>query len=214
MIRVAGLCWLATALYFPVNAVVASAWDPPYSVRDNFISDLGVTVCGLYPQRGGVCSPWHFAMNVNLFMVGVLIAAGALTWLLDARSRLLRSPLFAMVGAGVACALVGLLPLNESPAAHHTAAVAFLVLHLCALIAFAWILRDSRLFLAWTVAGIAVVIVGVIALQTGGHLGIGNGWAERIALDTFAIWRSVVGACLLFGWTQLMPANRAASATM
>jgi hypothetical membrane protein len=213
MIRIAGLCWLLTALYFPVSAVVASAWDMPYSVRDNFISDLGVTACGLYPQRGGVCSPWHAAMNVNLFVIGVLIAAGALLWLRSTNGSL-RIPLILLIGAGLASSLVGVFPLDASPAAHNVVAVAFLVLHLLAIIAMAWILRDNALFVGWTAMCALVTITGTIALETSGNFGLGEGIAERIALDTFAIWRSVVGACLLFGLAQLTPARRAASATM
>ena len=43
-------CWLLTVAYLIVQPVVAAAWQPPYDVTANTISDLGVTGCGDFRQ--------------------------------------------------------------------------------------------------------------------------------------------------------------------
>ncbi|MFT3831905.1 MAG: hypothetical protein QM711_01085 [Micropruina sp.] len=47
-----------TAQFFIAHVVAESAWTlPAYSWRDNYIGDLGATVCG--PVLHDVCSPLH-----------------------------------------------------------------------------------------------------------------------------------------------------------
>lgn len=198
--RAAGLCWLASLLYFPVSVVVALQWDPAYNVRDNFISDLAVTSCGEFPQRGGVCSPWHALMNVNFFVVGLFIAAGAGLWFWRATGPV-RIPLAGFVITGLANSLVGIFPLDAAPGPHTAAATTFLIAHVLSMTGLAVIFRAQRTFVLWTGLWVAVSLIGTAALQTGSHFGIGIGTSERLALDVLAIWRAGVGLALIRGIT-------------
>jgi len=65
--------WVSSVLYFIVQIVVASVWLPSYSWFSNTISDLGNTSCG--PK---LCSPRHAWMNGEFFVLGAVMAAGAL----------------------------------------------------------------------------------------------------------------------------------------
>jgi len=80
---VGGLLWvLAIVQYFLAQLVVAAAWSTPYSLQDNYISDLGNTDCGMFALPHGqptyVCSPSHGLMNLSFITLGVLAIAGAI----------------------------------------------------------------------------------------------------------------------------------------
>ena len=72
---VGAACWTLTVAYLLAQPVVAAAWQPPYDLATNSISDLGVTRCGSYPRPGDqvvyACSPRHVLMNT----VFVIVAA-------------------------------------------------------------------------------------------------------------------------------------------
>src|SRR6266540_3927025 len=81
LVAVGAGCWLLTLVYFAAQPVVAAAWDPPYSVAANTISDLGNTSCGVFDRPDGtsayVCSPRHTLMNATFVVTGLLTTAGA-----------------------------------------------------------------------------------------------------------------------------------------
>jgi hypothetical membrane protein len=77
--RLGALAWASSVQFFVMQAVVQSAWTTPYSLKENYISDLGNTSCG--PSEVGtnflyVCSPWHAAMNASFVVFGVGILVG------------------------------------------------------------------------------------------------------------------------------------------
>src|SRR5262245_16892325 len=120
-VRVGALAWLLAAQFFVAQVVVASTWTTPFSLKTRFISDLGNTACGPYPNSSSVlvCSPWHPLMNASFIVVGITMAAGAIL----ARSafkagwqRCLAVPLFVSAGTGVL--LVGAYPENENITLH------------------------------------------------------------------------------------------------
>ncbi len=64
------------------EAVAAAAFTPTYSYARNYLSDLGVPVCGVVIAGRPICSPLHFAMTLGLgahsfpFLVGFIGVAG------------------------------------------------------------------------------------------------------------------------------------------
>src|SRR5262249_42958112 len=56
--------WIFSAQFFVAQLAVQWSWTTPFSLKNNFISDLGNTACGFYPAGSTmyVCSPWHMAM--------------------------------------------------------------------------------------------------------------------------------------------------------
>ena len=118
-------CWLLTVAYFIVQPVVAAAWEPPYDVTVNTISDLGITRCGDFRQFDGTviyaCSPRHQLLNAVFVVVGVLTAAGAvLTRDLWPRRRLTTVGVAFVLLAGVGSILVGLAPADVAVQLGHT----------------------------------------------------------------------------------------------
>ena len=78
-----GACWAVGAVqYAAAQVVAAGAWTRPYSLKNNYISDLGNTACGMFHVPHGtpyyVCSPSHAVMNASFIIFGVLTITGAL----------------------------------------------------------------------------------------------------------------------------------------
>lgn len=186
---IAGGCWVATGLYFPMSVAVAATWSPPYEVRDNLISDLGASM-----------SPAHAWMNLTFVVIGVLTASGAVAWaaVREGRTAARSVACGLIVVAGIANVMVGLVPSDGDAALHKTAAVTYFIAHVAAMALLLFAFRRTGTGLAaWTAAFIALSIAGAVALGYDGHFGLGAGVAERLALDTLAVWRIGVGAALL-----------------
>ena len=112
----------ATAVqFFIAQAIVQLGWTTPFSLRENFISDLGNTTCGPYPLDSAmyVCSPWHAWMNASFVLFGAQIIAGTILFFRSAPFSLARTLGWALIFlAGPGVILVGLYPENESIELH------------------------------------------------------------------------------------------------
>jgi hypothetical membrane protein len=200
-------CWLLTVAYFIVQPVVAAAWEPPYDVTANTISDLGITGCGDFRQFDDrviyACSPRHTLLNTVLVVVGLLTAAGALlTRDLWPRRRLTTVGVAFVVLAGVGGILVGLAPADVNVAAHGVGAllqvpgaVGPLLLGVAA-----WSVRPG-------VAAFSLVcgVVGSAACLlffSRSDLGLGLGVMEHLAFDPLTVWTTALGAILLGRWLR------------
>ncbi len=72
--------WLAAALlYLGSELAAASVFSPHYNYARNYISDLGVTVCGTIYEGRAICSPFHGLMNGDFIVQGLLFPAAAIT---------------------------------------------------------------------------------------------------------------------------------------
>jgi len=130
-IRLGSIIWILAVQFFIAQVVVQSAWTTPFSLKQNFISDLGNTTCAPYPPDSSsyVCSPWHAWMNASFVLLGLIILSGG---------GLLRSAFppgwFRMVGltillfAGAGIILVGLFPENDNIRLHRIGAAGHFVL--------------------------------------------------------------------------------------
>src|SRR5664279_2431952 len=121
---VGGLLWvLAIVQYFLAQLVVAAAWSTPYSLQDNYISDLGNTDCGMFALPHGqptyVCSPSHGLMNLSFVTLGVLAIAGAiLLRRFGPTGRMASTAFYLWVISGLGKILVGLVPENTTITVH------------------------------------------------------------------------------------------------
>jgi hypothetical membrane protein len=69
----AGWVWLCSGIiYLLGEAIAAAAFEPTYSYARNYISDLGVSECGVISEGRVICSPLHNLMNVNFVLHGLL----------------------------------------------------------------------------------------------------------------------------------------------
>src|SRR5262245_31530718 len=130
-LRLGAIIWMLAVQFFIAQAVVQSAWTTPFSLKQNFISDLGNTTCAPYPldSTSYVCSPWHAWMNASFIVLGLTILFGcALVRTAFPRgfARLAGLTLLALAGIGIIA--VGLFPENERIELHRLGAAGHFVL--------------------------------------------------------------------------------------
>ncbi|MGO8885713.1 MAG: DUF998 domain-containing protein [Streptosporangiaceae bacterium] len=200
-----GACWaVGVVQYAAAQIVAADAWTRPYSLKNNYLSDLGNTACGMFHVPHGtpynVCSPSHAVMNASFIIFGVLTIAGALLlrriW---PAGRLARWALILWVLSGLGKIIVGIVPENTHIGLHLIGALNVPVESVAILLLSLAIRRNSRLLAA---IGIAAAVVGLAGsfLSTAGqyagsslYLGLGVGGAERLASYPGTLWMLMMG---------------------
>ncbi len=210
--RLGGWAWVLAIQFFLVQAVVQSAWDTPFSLRTNFISDLGNTACAAYPPGSDsyVCSPWHALMNVSFLVLGASKVFGSiLAWPVFRPSRWAAAGLVLLAVSGVGAIMVGLFPENVNGTLHRTGAGLDLVSGNLAIVVIGMALlpagRAGDLALYSVVSGlVGLTALGLFVSER--YLGLGIGGMERLAAYPISLWMIVAGAALLAGW-RLVPAG-------
>ncbi|MES3035804.1 MAG: DUF998 domain-containing protein [Gemmatimonadota bacterium] len=203
-VRTGAIAWLLAIQFFVAQVVVASAWPRPFSLRFDYISDLGNTTCGAYPAGSShfVCSPWHVVMNLSFMLLGVTMVLGA--WLTrDAFPvgwvRTLARALFAAAGVGVL--VVGIYPENGDNARHVLGAGLNFVAGNIAMIVFGLALAqrpgEQRALTAFSLIAGTVGFVATLLFVSGHYLGIGLGGMERVAAYPMTVWQIVAGVSLM-----------------
>lgn len=200
-VRAGALCWISAVQFFVTQIVVATAWQRPFSLRFDYISDLGNTACAANPSAAtAICSPWHAAMNASFITIGCTMAFGAV-WSRPAFAagvaRTLAVSLFVIAGLGVV--LVGANPENENNALHVFGAAINFVPGNAALVLFGVAAR--RWHQSWfAVIGVALGIVGLtstVLFVSGHYFGLGVGGMERLTAYPMPIWQIIAGTVLL-----------------
>jgi hypothetical membrane protein len=187
--------WLSSLLYFVVQIAVASTWRPSYSWSANTISDLGNTAC-----RSTLCSPRHAWMNGELYLLGAVMAGGALLIYQEFTERDAAERLAARIGfsclalAGVGTALVGGFPENTVHAVHIVGAGIGIGVGTLGILVLGVVLDlPSGLRRAMRVgAPLALLALGAFASHV--YLGLGAGTMERVAAYPETVWLVAFGA--------------------
>lgn len=195
MVRFAAWAWILTLHYFVVQVIVALAWQRPYSLARNAISDLGNSVCAPYHDEY-ICSPLFWLMNASFILLGLLQAVGALLLWRAHTSRLVRSGLVMLVLAGIGTIIVGLFPENTVGPMHLLGAVLPFVFGNIGIVLCGFIFPKGALRYASMVAG-AVALIACALLVQEVYLGLGFGGMERIVAYPQTIWMIGVGLYLL-----------------
>jgi hypothetical membrane protein len=205
--KVGAVLWIFCLQYFAAEAVSIYGWPGSYSLRQNYISDLGAVGCdirasGLAGATQTLCSPLHGVMNASFLLQGLLIAFGtALVWPLFPRGKLWAIALLLIGASGVGVFIVGLAPEDVSPKLHFIGAVEnFLSCN-------AGMTAMGIAMLSWTRAtrltGLIVFSLGATGLLALGFLamriypGLGVGGMERLTAYPFPLWLAGMGALLL-----------------
>lgn len=202
--RLGALAWASSIQFFVAQAVVQAAWTTPYSLTENYISDLGNTSCG--PSEVGttfvyVCSPLHAVMNASfvVFGVGILVGVALLGSLFPAsRPWLVGRALLAV--AGVGAVLVGLFPEDLNFPFHKLGAAMQFIVGNAGLVVVGVALARARTrpALAWgaVVSGVAGLAATALFVERV-FLGIGIGGMERVAAYTLPIWLIAAGISIM-----------------
>jgi hypothetical membrane protein len=188
------IVWILAVQFFVAQVVVQLAWVTPFSLTQNFISDLGNTTCGPYPLDSSmyVCSPWHAWMNLSFVLLGLIILVGAAlvrTAFPPGPFRAAGLMLLALAGAGIIA--VGLFPEDVNIMYHRLGAAAHFILGNLGMVALGISLRQARLRPVLAVYSIVSGVVGLLATAlfvSDHYLGMGIGGMERLAAYPLPLW--------------------------
>lgn len=188
------MLWILAVQYFIVQLIVVAAWPVAHSWKENYISDLGNTVCGPY-QGMYVCSPSHLLMNLSFIMFGITIALGAvLLYTQFRRTRLSLIGFILMIMSGVGSVLVGLFPENVGPVPHYIGALLGLVVGNISIVVLAVALKDmNKLFRVYSSTTGLICLIAFTLFYFETYLGIGKGGMERVVSYGFTLWMIMFG---------------------
>ncbi len=207
-IRLGAALWILGIVEFVLGmGVTQYGWDllrtgstPVYSLRFNYISDLGAVHCGLF---GGamVCSPWHNVFNASIILLGVLLILGTLAIARSIPAGPARGlGVLLMVIAGIGAIGVGLFPEDVNGPAHAVSALlAFALGNLGAItIGYGYYARDRGS--GWLAYSVLSGAVGLVALalyvaRLYGPLGVGG--MERLVIAPLFLWAVLEGIRVL-----------------
>ena len=205
-IRAAGGVWICAAQFFVAQIVVQWAWTTPFSLADNFISDLGNTTCGIY-NLYYVCSPWHTLMNISFSLQGVIILASSILVRPVFQRERYRALIFVLLAlTGIGMVGVGLFPEDVSNRGHVISAGIQFVTGNLAIALIGMRCKTVNLKRGWFTASTVFGIAGLAAtflFVSGYGLGLGIGGMERVAAYTFPVWLIAAGILLNTRETKL-----------
>jgi hypothetical membrane protein len=187
------LVWMLCVHYFITQLIVANAWDTPYSLSHNAISDLGNTVCGPYADRY-VCSPLHGLMNTSFIVLGIFMGFGsALIYNGFKKSKASYIGFSLMAIAGFGTVLVGLFPENTIHELHSFGALLAFLLGNLSLVVLGSFLDMPKYMRYYTLLSGFIGLLGLILYGLKSYLGLGEGGMERLAAYPQSIWLIVFG---------------------
>lgn len=187
--------WILSVQYFIVQLMVAAAWPVAYDWRNNYISDLGNTECGIY-QGLYVCSPLHMVMNASFVLFGISMALGAvLIYEQFIRTRLSLVGFILMVLAGTGTVLVGLFPENNPNGLHTFGAVLGLGIGNVSIVVLGMALNGMHpIFRTYTILSGIVSLTAFVLFIADIYFGLGRGGMERVVSYPFTVWMIAFGA--------------------
>lgn len=181
------------AHYFVTQIVVANAWDTPFSLSQNPISDLGNTACGLYSARY-VCSPLHDLMNASFIVLGAFMGFGsALIYNGFKKTTGSYIGFSLMTIAGFGTVLVGLFPENTISGLHGLGALLVFLLGNLALVVLGSVLDMPKLLRYYTLLSGFVGLLALILYGLKNYLGLGDGGMERLVAYPQTFWLIIFG---------------------
>ena len=185
--------WMVSVQYYIIQLVVALSWKIPYSLRQNTISDLGNTACGLYGGRF-ICSPEHSLMNASFIVLGITMIIGAMLIYREFKESWKSALGFsAMAVAGIGTLIVGSFPENSISALHiFGASLPFLIGNL-GIVLLGLVLDIPRPLKYYTLLSGVIALVGLIFFTSHLYLGLGVGGMERVTAYPQTMWLIVFG---------------------
>ncbi len=203
-VRHGGVLWLVGSLQFVLAMVVVQlAWTghPGYSLVNNYISDLGNTQCGPWPNANSpdLCSPAHDVFNASVIVLGLLAIVGAVlvrAGFTSRRAGFVGRNLVAVAGLGAVG--VGIFPENVALTIHEiVSADAFLVGSLALVVLALAMFSDVR----WAGLGAYTLFSGILGLVATflflAGVYPGPGGMERLIVAPLLLWLVVAGLRLL-----------------
>jgi len=187
----AAIVWILAAVEFVVAMIVVQQKYANYSLKANYISDLG-----------GKSSPWAIVFDASVIAFGLLVILGVLlitTAFPARRSRTVGLGLIAFSGIGSVG--VGVFPESFHPATYHVAfaLLAFLAGNLALIVLGAAMFRDTRWagYRSYTMFSGLIGLIALILFVAHLDLALGTGGMERLIVAPMLLWLVVAGIHLL-----------------
>lgn len=192
------LLFVAALQYFIAQAVVAAAWTTQFSLKNNYISNLGNTECGQYAGLY-VCSPLYPLMNLSFIVFGITISLGTLLiYRQFARTKLANVGFSMLFLSGIGSMIVGLFPENTVGSLHVLGAFFGLVVGNMGIGLLGAALKNVHTSVRiYSVLTAAVTLVAFVLFYSGIYLGIGLGGMERVVSYGYTLWMVVFGLYLI-----------------
>jgi hypothetical membrane protein len=200
---IGGLVWILSVVFLLGQVIAQSAWrGTQYSVLNDAISDLGVTVCGTV-SIGGVpgyyCSPLHDVMNASFILTGAFIALGAyLTRAAWPWNKKMRAGMVLIALAGLGKAVAGLNPANVDFTLHTIGSLGIPVGDIGLVLIGLGFRKRIRWVAALSLAMGVVGFLGFIYFLVGNSL---PGLWERVGSYPIIFWCMAMGSLFLFRWS-------------
>ncbi len=180
--KIAGMLFLVGAAQFLILVTVAESLYPKYSVRNNFLSDLGVV-----HQSAGVWS-------TTIFLTGALFVTGSYFYFRKSIGTGKWLPTVFVLG-GIGLMGTGLLDYSNYPILHQIVSfMAFIFGGIAAVGSFKLIQGPFRYF---SIVLGAFTLVSLVLLILGLGQELGNGLIERMVAFPELIWLMALGGYLM-----------------
>ncbi|HYA70516.1 MAG TPA: DUF998 domain-containing protein [Thermoplasmata archaeon] len=202
LLLLGSLVFIAAMIVTQIGYGSSFDWGSSYSLRDNYISDLGATHCGNFTAGSfgsvhSACSPWHDVFNVAIVVMGILLILSVLLLRTAFPARRSRTLGLALLGiAGIGAIGVGLFPEDVNITAHTLSALlAFLGGGLALVVLGFAMFRDTRWdgFRAYSILSGLVSLVALILFVAKVYAGLGVGGMERLIVAPILLWAIVAG---------------------
>ncbi len=177
-LKVAGALIFLGATQFLTCMIIAEALHPKYSVKENYISDLGV----------GPAAP---IFNTSIIVLGITVLSGAYL-IQKVKNNKIFTALLILCGAGTVG--VGLFP--ENFGIIHTAASLFAFLFGALSAIAAYKIQKPPISYFAIILGVAS-LTALILFGSNTHMGLGKGGMERMIAYPILLWAVGFGGHLI-----------------
>jgi hypothetical membrane protein len=176
--RVAGTILSVGTVQFIMLMIIAEILYPNYSVSDNYISDLGV-------------GPSAFIFNSSVFLLGLMVVAGAYFLYRVLHSRLL-SVLLILTGVGA----MGVGLFTEAAGGIH-AVFSLITFLFGGISAIAFYKVEKTPFNWLSIILGAMGLMALVLFASGNYVGLGPGGMERMVAYPMLLWGVGFGGHLI-----------------
>jgi hypothetical membrane protein len=213
-VRHGAILWIVGVIQFIAGMIITQlGWTTPYSLRTNYISDLGAAHCGELAGRY-VCSPWHEVFDVSIVLLGLLLIFGTILVRTAFPARSTRTlGLLLLVISGFGAIGVGLSPEDVNLKVHTLSALlAFAGSGLALVVLGIAMFRDTRWdgFRAFSIFCGLIGLIALILFVASAWGPLGAGGMERLIVAPVLLWALVCGIHLVRIPTYAPPGIRGA----
>lgn len=194
-------CLVLLSIFFIGQAVAQFSATAPYSIKNQSISSLGITICENFKepqtqQQFYVCSPLHLVMDATFILTGLLtmLAVTLIVSPLWPKGRARSMGVFLIFFGGIEEVVAGFSPLNLNPFLHSlSGGLAITALNIGILLLGFAAVKSHRLLGWYTLAWGTIGMIGFFMSGTPPYAWLGYGGWERVAGYAFPLWGIGIG---------------------